>query len=92
MNAASDFFDAHATPQNPEPVPEQDIEAVTGRLPSQFVTFLAEHGTGSYARRNYWLCHPRLFDDALDASLSSLPGLRRKLTAFGYSATGAVDL
>jgi hypothetical protein len=92
MNTFSEFLDAYGTPQNPEPVTEQDIEAATDRLPSQFVAFLAEHGMGSYARRNYWLCHPRQFDDALDALLSNVPDLRGKLAAFGYSATGAVDL
>lgn len=90
MNAFRDFLDAYGTPQNPEPVTEQDIEA--GRLPSQFVTFLADYGTGSYARRNYWLCHPRQFDDVLDTLLSNVPDLRGKLAAFGYSSTGAVDL
>lgn len=92
MSTASEFLDAYGTPRNPESVTEQDIEAATGRLPSQFVAFLAEHGTGSYARRHYWLCHPRQFDDALDALLSNVPDLRGKLAAFGYSATGAVDL
>jgi hypothetical protein len=92
MSTAGEFLKAHGLPKEAAPVTARDIEAVKGRLPADLIAFLAEHGTGSYAKRNFWLCHPKQFDTALDALLLNVPDLRGSVAAFGYSSTGAVKL
>lgn len=92
MSTADEFLKAHGPPKEAEPVTARDIEVVKGRLPADLIAFLAEHGTGSYAKRNFWLCQPKQFDSALDALLLNVPDLHGSVAAFGYSSTGAVKL
>ena len=92
MSTAADFLNAHGPPRKAAPVSEADIEAARGRLPDDLLQLWRRHGIGSYARGQYWLCHPALFDAALDALLANVPDLPGQLAAFGYRSTGQVDL
>lgn len=92
MSSAVEFLNAHGPPRNAAPVAANDIAAARGRLPDDLLAFWSQHGIGSYARGQYWLCHPKTFDGALDALLANVPDLRGELAAFGYMSTGQVYL
>jgi len=88
----SEFLAAYGPPSDARQVTEAQALQGQSRVPESLVEFWRDYGVGSYADGNYWLCTPDLFDATLDRMLANVPHLRGRLTAFGYSSTGQVDL
>ncbi|PDS75650.1 GAD-like domain-containing protein [Rhizobium sp. L43] len=90
---AAEFLEARGKPNEARRISEAEAESAVGRVPEELRQFWMQHGVGYYAKRNYWLCTPALFEGFFREILANVPELKADdLAAFGYSSLGTVDL
>lgn len=90
---AEEFLEARGKPHEARRISEAEAENAVARVPEDLRKFWMQHGVGSYANRNYWLCTPALFESFFRQILANVPELNADdLSAFGYSSLGTVNL
>jgi hypothetical protein len=72
-----------------QPLPPATIAALGGRLPPEFVDFLAEAGIGVWLEGRFQFCDPLRFQPVIDTVLEGDAELApHRTTLFGFSAFG----